>query len=239
MQCPKCGAEVAEQSVYCQKCGERIDLPDEVLPAGDQAAAGPAPADSSFGEGPDQAATRPAPTATERFRETAAARQGQEEEPEEDLWQGGYSPKAMIGAWALSGLITLALVVLAFWLWNRYVTWTVLAVVVLLWLYQLCVMKYRQWNVRYRLTSQRLIHETGILRRVTDRIEVIDIDDVTFEQRLLERLVGVGTIRISSSDKTHPELSLPGIENAKEVAEKIDDIRRSERRRRGLHVEAI
>jgi len=247
MQCPKCGADVAEQSVYCYKCGERIDLPDEALPVGDQAAAGPAPENSSFGEGPDQVATRratgvtpvPPPTPSERFRETAAARQGQEEEPEKDLWQDRYSPKAMISAWALSGLITLALVVLAFWLWNRYVTWTVVAVVVLLWLYQLSVMKYRQWNVRYRLTSQRLIHETGILRRVTDRIEVIDIDDVTFEQRLLERLVGVGTIRISSSDKTHPELSLPGIDNVKEVSEQIDDIRRSERRRRGLHIEAI
>jgi len=247
MQCPKCGAEVAEQSVYCYKCGGRIDLPDEDLPAGDQAAAGPAPVDSSFGEGSDQAATRratgvtpvPPPTATERFRETVAARQGEEEEPEKDLWQDRYSPKAMVSAWALSGLITVALVVLAIWLWRSWVTWTVLAVMVLLWLYQLCMMKYRQWNVRYRLTSQRLIHETGILRRVTDRIEVIDIDDVTFEQRLLERLVGVGTIRISSSDKTHPELSLPGIENAKEVAEQIDYIRRGERRRRGLHVEAI
>jgi membrane protein YdbS with pleckstrin-like domain len=239
MQCPKCGAEVAEQSVYCQKCGERIDLPDEVLPAGDQIAAGPAPEDSSLGKGSDRVATRPAPTPIERFRETAAARQGQEEEPEEDLWQDGYSPKAMISAWVLSGLITLALVVLAFWLWNRYVTWTVVALVVLLWLYQFSVMKYRQWNVRYRLTSQRLMHETGILRRVTDRIEVIDIDDVTFEQRLLERLVGVGTIRISSSDKTHPELSLPGIDNVKEVSELIDDTRRSDRRRRGLHIEAI
>ena len=239
MQCPKCGADVAEQSVYCYKCGERIDLPDEEVLADDQAGVVPAPEDSSLGKGPDQVAPRPASTPTERFREAAAARQGQEEEPEQELWHGGYSCKAMISAWALSGLITVALVVLAIWLWNRYVTWSVVVVVLLLWFYQFCVMKYRQWNARYRLTSQRFIHETGILRRVTDRIEVIDIDDVTFEQRLLERLVGVGTIRISSSDKTHPELSLPGIENAKEVAEKIDDIRRSERRRRGLHVEAI
>jgi membrane protein YdbS with pleckstrin-like domain len=247
MQCPKCGAEVAEQSVYCQKCGERIDLPDEDVLVDDQAGPRPAHGDSSHGKASDQAATpgnagaMPMPPATpaERFREAAAARQTPEEEPEKDLWQGSYSSKAMIDAWALSGLITVALVVATIWAWSSWVTWTVVAVVVLFWLYQLCVMKYRQWSVRYRLTSQRFIHETGILRRVTDRIEVIDIDDITFEQGLLERLVGVGTIRITSSDKTHPELSLPGIDNVKEVSEKMDDTRRSERRRRGLHIEAI
>ena len=145
----------------------------------------------------------------------------------------------MIGAWALSGLITVLLVVLAFWIWRSWFTWAAVVVVALLWIWQLCVMKYRQWNVRYRLTTQRFIHETGILRRVTDRIETIDMDDITFEQRFLERFVGVGTIGITSSDRTHPELLLLGIDNVKEVAGKIDDIRRSERRRRGLHIESI
>jgi len=32
---------------------------------------------------------------------------------------------------------------------------------------------------------------------------------------------------------------MPGIENVKEVAGKIDEKRRSERRRRGLHIESI
>ena len=53
-------------------------------------------------------------------------------------------------------------------------------------------------SVHYLLTTQRFIHETGILRRVNDRIELLDMDDITFEQGLLERLVGVGTIRIAS-----------------------------------------
>lgn len=239
MQCPKCGAEVATQSVYCHKCGERIDLPDEQSQPDGLAAAQGVSEDRPSDAGSSPAPAPSAPTPAQRFLETAATRQGREDEPEEGLWQGGYSSKAMIGAWTLSGLITVALVVLAFWTWKSWFTWTTVAVVALLWVYQLCVMKYRQWNVRYRLTSQRFIHETGILRRVTDRIEVIDMDDITFEQKLLERFVSVGTIRISSSDRTHPELLLRGINHVKEVAEKLDDIRRSERRRRGLHIEAI
>jgi membrane protein YdbS with pleckstrin-like domain len=239
MDCPKCGAEVAAQSVYCHKCGERLDLPDQEFSPDDRPGANSASGEASSGPAPDQVAAEPAPTPTEKFREVAAVRPRPEEEPEEELWQGRYSSKAMITAWALSGLITIALVVLAFWAWRRWITWTVMVVVPLVWLYQLCVMKYRQWNVRYRLTSQRFIHETGILRRVTDRIEVIDMDDITFEQRLLERLVGVGTICITSSDRTHPELSLRGIPDVKQVAEIIDDTRRAERRRRGLHIESI
>ena len=247
MLCPKCGVDVAAESVFCQKCGERIDLPDEESAAYDQAATGPAPEDVSSAEGPRQPTARPDDrplrTPADRFKENATARQTSDDDPEEELWQGRYAWKAMIGPWALSGLISVALVVLAIlarnWAHSRYVTWFVVIAVVLLVIYQLCTMKYRQWHVRYWLTSQRFIHETGILRRVTDRIEVIDMDDITFEQTLLERFVGVGTIRITSSDRTHPELLLLGIENVKEVAEEIDDVRRSERRRRGLHIESI
>ena len=64
---------------------------------------------------------------------------------------------------------------------------------------------YRKLTCKYRLTSQRFIHESGLLKRVTDRIEVIDIDDVSFEQRIVERIVGVGTVKVKSSDRSHPE----------------------------------
>ena len=78
------------------------------------------------------------------------------------------------------------------------------------------------------LTNQRFIHESGILRRVSDRIEVLDIDDITFEQGIIERLVGVGTIRVMSSDRSHPELLMYGIEN---VRNSIGTLRRHPPRR--------
>ena len=239
MRCPNCGIEVVQEADFCHKCGGRLDWADRPLPATDPAAAEPGSGQMPSPAGPEAADTEPEPSPNERFQESVEARRGADQGPEQDLWRGGYSSKAMIGWWVLGGLVTIALVVLAFWVWRSWVTWLVVVLVVLLWLYQLFVMKYRQWNVRYRLTDQRFIHETGILRRVTDRIETIDMDDITFEKKLLERLVGVGTIRITSSDKTHPELLLQGIDNVKEVSEKIDDIRRSERRRRGLHIESI
>jgi hypothetical protein len=49
----------------------------------------------------------------------------------------------------------------------------------------------------------------------------------------------VGTISIRSSDQTHPQIELLGIEKVREVAAMIDEARRQERRKRGLYVEAV
>ena len=110
---------------------------------------------------------------------------------------------------------------------------------ILPWVYSFAVLTYRRMSVHYLLSTQRFIHESGILRRVNNRIEVLDMDDITFEQGLLERFSGVGTIRIMSHDRSDPELELRGIEKVQEVARLIDDARLAERRRRGLHVEQI
>jgi hypothetical protein len=68
---------------------------------------------------------------------------------------------------------------------------------------------------------------------------VIDIDDVTVRQGPIERMLGVGTISIRSSDTTDPQLDLPGIEDAKHVADLIDGTRRAERQRRGMFMENV
>jgi uncharacterized membrane protein YdbT with pleckstrin-like domain len=181
-------------------------------------------------------------SAAERFRESVQSRQGDEDETESELWEGRYSSKAMIGNWILAAVITIGLLVgmSAIWGFPSATLWLIwLGITVVIWGGLWFYLLYRQWGRKYRLTTQRFIHETGILKRVTDRIEVIDVDDVTFEQKFIERFVGVGSIQIISSDRSHPELWLRGIENVKEVAGIIDDVRRKERRRRGLHIESI
>jgi uncharacterized membrane protein YdbT with pleckstrin-like domain len=113
------------------------------------------------------------------------------------------------------------------------------AIVVVLWLSLLGYLLYERLSVEYTLTNHRFIHQTGILRRVTNRIETIDIDDVTFEQGIIERMFGVGTIRLLSSDTSDPKLFLKGIDDVKRVANLIDDARRSERRKRGMYIESV
>jgi hypothetical protein len=221
MRCPSCGEEVVQQAVYCHKCGHRLDSSDAGFAA-------------------DQPPVDSAPAAPGNAFKDPAARPDLKDQSEKELWRGGYSSKAMIGGWALSGFVSLALLVGGVF-WARDLTWwlILLALIILTWLYHFAVLCYRRMSVHYLLTSQRFIHERGILRRVNDRIEVLDMDDITFEQSLWERMVGVGTLRIASHDRTDPELALPGIQDIQRVAGLFDDARLAERRRRGLHIEQI
>lgn len=189
-----------------------------------------------YGSDP-RATTQGKPAPSDHVRQIA---EGQDEVPEETLWEGGYSAADMYGWWAICAVITVVAIlvcVLVPGLAINPIAWAVAAVVVgLCWLYGLCVMAARKLGVDYKLTTQRFIHRHGILSRVTDRIEVIDIDDVSYRQGLFERMFGVGTVTVVSSDRSHPTLVLRGITPVAEVADKIDDVRRKERRRRGLHI---
>jgi uncharacterized membrane protein YdbT with pleckstrin-like domain len=220
MRCPGCKAEIADDSLFCNKCGERLDHHDPAVVRSD---------------------TGPSETPAEQFKEAASARMDVKEEPEVELWRGGYSPKAMIGNWVASGLGGLVLLIIAI-IWLRAYTfwfWLFVLVAFLPGLYNLTVLLYRKMSVHYLLTNQRFIHESGFFHRVTNRIEVLDMDDISFEQGLVERMMGVGSIRVHSSDISHSELFLRGIENVAEISNLIDNTRRTERRKRGLHIENI
>jgi uncharacterized membrane protein YdbT with pleckstrin-like domain len=236
MRCPACGTEVIGEAAYCHRCGHRVDQEQQPLDREGWDAARAEPADGGPAAQPE-AAVAQEPTPAERLRQAATARH--DDEVETELWEGGYSPRAMMGNWIVTAAVTAAAVAAMALFWNGWVTLILLLAVLALWAYQAGLLAYRRMSVSYRLTTQRFIHQSGLLRRVTDRIEIIDIDDIAYEQGLVERLLGVGTVRISSSDRTHPELPLRGIENVRDIADAIDDARRAERRRRGLHIESI
>lgn len=114
-----------------------------------------------------------------------------------------------------------------------------LLIILASWLLLALVYGARRFGIHYELTTQRFIHQTGLLSRRTDRIEVIDIDDVSFFQGPVQRMLGIGTIDIVSSDRSHPVLKMPGIADVKRVAGLIDDVRRKERKRRSLHIQTM
>jgi len=230
MNCPACNAEIEANSVFCPRCGERVDGEHDRV--GAQITAGetgnPPAGDADPGESP-----------SDRFRRqmSSPASGGDDDDREFELWEGGFSPKAMFSWWVGSAVLTLLLIVGLVLFWSvPYLNIVLPALIVLVWLWPACTLLYRRWALRYRLTSQRFIHEHGLLTRQIDRIEVIDIDDVSYKQTLIDRFVGVGTIRIESGDRSHPVLVLKGIDDVKHVYDLIDDARRKERVRRGIHI---
>jgi len=213
MLCPSCSTELPADAGFCVKCGAAV--------------------------GGGQAAAAPAVAPAERLRAASSAAAANSE-PEVTLWHGSYSPKAMYGSWLLAALATVAAVIAS--AASSYLPVVMLVawgLVAAYWLWLIGYFVITRLSVDYTLTNQRLIHKTGILRQVTNRLEVIDVDDVTFEQGIIERLFGVGTIRLLSSDVSDPKLTLRGIDDVQNVATLIDNARREERRKRGLYMESV
>ena len=147
----------------------------------------------------------------------------------------------MYGTWVIVAIVTvLAIVGVAMFAPDIEFIWPIIgSVIIFVWVAAIANYIYRRLSVHYELTTQRFVHQAVLLVRRTDRIEVIDIDDVSYTQGIIQRMLGVGTIRISSTDRTHPELVLRGIDRVPETASLIDDVRREERRRRSLFVESV
>lgn len=164
------------------------------------------------------------------------------DEPEKTLWSGTFSAKSMVGTWIVLGLITIAVIISLSAvpaLQTANVKNVILIVLAVAWIAAALQLGYRKLAHFYELTDQRLKHRDGILIRQNNRVEVIDVDDVSFKQGIVETLFNVGTIRIRSSDTSHPELVLRGISNVKYVSDLIDNARRNERRKRGIYVESV
>ena len=213
MNCSACGSEVAADAVFCQKCGQKLG-------------------------GAGQDGTTSPPGARVHSAAQAAQRTAGNE-VEETLWEGGYSAKAMMGTWLGLGLATILSIVIGVVVTLGAALFVILGIVGLAWLVAIGYYAYRRIGVTYKLTTQRFIHTSGIFLRTTNRIELIDVDDVEVFQNLIERFFKLGTIRIVSSDRTDPQLDLKGIDDVQQVSSVLDDARRKERRRRGLHIEQI
>jgi len=78
-------------------------------------------------------------------------------------------------------------------------------------------------TTRYRLTDQRVMVERGVLSRALAEIDLRYVDDSGFSQSPLERLQGIGTVWILSSDKSMPRLQLVGIPDPRALRELVRD----------------
>ena len=92
----------------------------------------------------------------------------------------------------------------------------------------------------YTLTDQRLKFTRGVLTRTTEDLELYRVRDTRFEQGFFERVLGLGRIRLFTTDETSPEIVLPYIADAESVRERIRGLveaRRDAKRVRYLDAE--
>jgi membrane protein YdbS with pleckstrin-like domain len=217
MFCPQCGQSVSDEMNYCPSCGKGLAATTKESAA--------APRRETIYE-----------SRADRTREKSGPSVGEDEL----LWDGTFSGKAMVGEWISAAVLTVVLFAVAPFVGAfPYKQTALFGLLLLAWLIPTARLTVRKLGIRYVLTERRFFHEEGILLRTTNRIDLIDVDDVAVRRSLVGRFVNVGTIVLTSSDKSHPVVALIGIDDPLEVAELIDQACHRERDRRGVYVEQV
>ena len=74
---------------------------------------------------------------------------------------------------------------------------------------------------RYCLSEDRLFCETGFLNLKSNEVLLYRVRDLQLTMSLGQRIFGVGTVCVVSSDKSIPHLDLKNVKNPREVKELI------------------
>lgn len=165
--------------------------------------------------------------------------------PEQTLWQGSPSAKALLGAIIVTALYALVVPVAVHFgypflrgligavsadlrrsllrhhdtvmlvLWGAVALLVAWRVVKLVW--RLAVLKTHN----YRVSNQRIIVETGVFSKRIEEIDMRVVEDFKLEQTFLERLLGIGDIVIVSSDRTSAQQTMWGLPEPREIRELI------------------
>ena len=72
---------------------------------------------------------------------------------------------------------------------------------------------------KYSLSEDRIFLETGLLNMNLEEILLYRVRDISLRISLGQRIFGVGTILLQSSDKSMPVLEIKNIKNPREVKE--------------------
>lgn len=74
---------------------------------------------------------------------------------------------------------------------------------------------------RYELTESRLLVKTGLLNIREEELRLFRVRDLSTQESLLDRLFGVGSIVLHTSDATSPTLKIQHVKNSMKVKELI------------------
>lgn len=93
---------------------------------------------------------------------------------------------------------------------------------------------------RYLLSEDRLFCEKGLLNLKAEEVLLYRVQDLELTMSLGQRIFGVGTVCVHSSDKSMPHLHLRNIKNPRQVKELIhQNVERAKDERRMRTMELL
>jgi membrane protein YdbS with pleckstrin-like domain len=137
--------------------------------------------------------------------------------------------------YAILGLALIAMPVLASvmdWTWWDHRWMTPVAIVLAILALVLPWLATRA--TRYRITNYRIDFERGLLTKRIDTLELWHVDDISFQQGFVDRIMNVGSIKILSNDRTTPKLDLDGLPNPRAIFDSLRQRVITVKRQRGV-----
>jgi hypothetical protein len=200
--------DVAGTTIFCPKCGAKNGVPAR--------------------EGPPTLTPPPSPTATSTVPSGDAPHRGATMGEELLL----HVRPAMFRARPLtfSGLFLLAAAGIVggiYLLWTSQTTWGIVALVAsLLGVGPLAVWKVYTMGSSLEITNKRTVWYRGLLSKATNEVRHNDVKNFQVDQTFLNRILGIGTIGISSAGQDEIEIRVKDIPNPYRVRDLINQHRK-------------
>lgn len=91
----------------------------------------------------------------------------------------------------------------------------------------------------FRVTTERIEVERGWISKQVDHLDLFRMKDVRVGISIFDRIVGIGTVTVISTDKSTPTLRIYGIFDSRRLYDQLkQEAVRADRRRGVVHVEA-
>ncbi len=87
---------------------------------------------------------------------------------------------------------------------------------------------------KYTVTTGSIKERRGVLSRITEEVELYRVKDISFAEPLSQRIFGLGTLVLHTSDKTHPIIEIKAISDAEKLRDTLRKIVGEARQKRGV-----
>ena len=89
----------------------------------------------------------------------------------------------------------------------------------------------------YRITSRRIVVESGVLSKKLEQIDLYRVADYTVERSFGQRIMGTGNLLLKTFDKTTPELNVMAIKtDVVKLYESVRAATEADKARRGVRM---
>jgi membrane protein YdbS with pleckstrin-like domain len=228
--CPFCAETILAAAIKCRHCGEFLNT---------------ARAKAML--------TQPGQPLDDARDRQSDGEDTSKEQPNKVVYSGGPTLWAIAWDFVKGGAILLAAILIIAWHIESiswlHLSFKSMAVVgkyrVLLGLCTIFVvgliLYYKAWKIRmthYEVSPDRIEYGEGVFDRKVDNLDMFRVVDIKLRRNALDCVVGVGTVILTTSDKSHPEFEFKKIKNSHELYDTIKKASLSaDRRTNVVHVE--